>query len=243
MAYAFPPFVCPAQTETVRSQLDHGIRGLDFEVHVSTDLGDGGPTLALCLETCAAGALRMDVALGDVSSFLAVNPREVVTLMFEGGVDAAELQAAIAAAGLDHYALSRAMDDPWPTLHSMITAGTRIVVFADVTGTPPAWMLPLWSYVKETGRTFTSTASMTCDITRGATEAPLFMLNEYLVDGEGGASPGCDDPALAHMANAEPFFMNRVTACTQQRGVKPVFVAVDDYYDGDLSGVVRGLNR
>jgi hypothetical protein len=136
MAYAFPPFVCPAQTETVRSQLDHGIRGLDFEVHVSTELGDGGPTLALCLGTCAAGALRMDVALGDVSSFLAVNPREVVTLMFEGVVDAAELQAAIVAAGLDHYALSRAMDDPWPTLHSMITAGTRIVVFADVTGTP-----------------------------------------------------------------------------------------------------------
>jgi hypothetical protein len=270
MAYAFPPFVCPAQTMAVRSQLDRGIRALDLEVHTSTSLIDGGSELALCLGSCASGKLPTGVALSDVSAFLAVNPREIVTLLFEGGVDAGQLAAEIAAAGLDASALAHGPGDTWPTLDAMITAGTRVVVLADVTGTPPPWMLPLWTTVRETGRTSTSPAALTCDITRGAAGAPLLLLNEFLVDGEGGSavSPdggtegtpeggseggaeagpppplgaGCDDPSLAHEVNAEPFFQNRVTACTQQLGAKPTFVSVDDFEDGDLSGVIRALN-
>jgi hypothetical protein len=268
MAYAFPPFACPAQTQSVRTQLDHGIRGLDLEVRASTSLIDGASELALCLGSCAAGELPVSVALSDVSAFLAVNPREIVTLLFEGGADAGQLSADIVAAGLDRSALSHKPGDPWPTLHAMIAAGTRVVVLADVTGSPPPWMLPLWTTVRETGRTFTSPAALTCDITRGAANAPLLLLNEFLVDGEGGSGvvaadggsddggdggeagsvvgsplgPGCDDPALAHVVNGEPFFTNRVTACTQQLGVKPTFVSVDDFEDGDLSGVIRALN-
>jgi len=257
MAYAFPPFPCPAQSHPVRTQLDRGIRALDLEVHTSSDLGDGGATLALCLGACASGELPLGIALADVSAFLAVNPREVVTLLVGGGADAAQMASAITAAGLDAFALTRATGDAWPTLLGMITSGTRVVVLAEVTGTAPAWMLPLWTYVRETGRQFTSPVAMTCDIARGSTDAPLFMLNEFLVDGDAGVAPptdagaeagqplapGCDDPALAHVAGAEPFFMNRVTACVQQRGVKPTFVSVDDFDDGDVSGVVRSLNQ
>jgi hypothetical protein len=269
MAYAFPPFACPAQTVSVRAQLDHGIRALDFEAHDTTSLVDGASVLALCLGSCSGGELPISVALSDVSAFLAVNPREVVTLLFEGGADAGQLQAAIVAAGLDQSALSHNASDPWPTLHAMIVAGTRVVVLADATGTPPSWMLPLWTTVRETGRTFTSPSALTCDITRGAMNAPLVMLNQFLVDGDGGSpivfdagggeggageggteagppppplGPGCDDPGLAHFVNAEPFFQNRVTACTQQLGVKPTFVSVDDFEDGDISGVIRMLN-
>jgi hypothetical protein len=129
-------------------------------------------------------------------------------------------------------------------------------------------MLPLWTYVRETGRAFTSPAAMTCDIARGGSSAPLLMLNQFLVDGEGGGppvdaaaeggdedasvaadssaggplAPGCDDPALAHVVNAEPFITNRITACRQQLGAKPTFVSVDDAQDGDVWGVVRALN-
>jgi hypothetical protein len=148
----------------------------------------------------------------------------------------------------------------------MVTARTRLVVLADVTGSPPPWMLPLWTYVRETGRGFTTPAALTCNIARGAANAPLLMLNEFLVDGDAGAvvttgggteagadgeagtpggslGPSCDDPTLAHIVNAEPFFTNRVTACQQQLGAKPTFVSVDDAEDGDLSGVIRSLNR
>ena len=271
MAYAFPPFVCPAQTMTVRSQLDHGIRALDLEVHTSTSLIDGGSELALCLGSCASGKLPIRVALSDVSAFLAVNPREIVTLLLEGGVDAGQLAAEIVAARLDPVALTHRAGDAWPTLTAMIAAGTRVVVLADVTGTPPPWMLPLWTTARETGRAFASPAALTCDITRGAAGAPLLLLNEFIVDGEGGSAQtddggtqgtsdggseggaeagppppplgaGCDDPALAHVVNAEPFFQNRVTACTQQLGAKPTFVSVDDVEDGDLSGVIRAIN-
>jgi hypothetical protein len=254
MAYAFPPFPCPAQRLTIRQQLDQGVRALGLEAHTAAVTVDGGSPLALCLVDCAAGELPIAVGLEDVRAFLDVNPREIVTLLIEGGADAALLAGALAATGLDTFALTRALGDPWPTLDAMIAAGTRVVVFADVTGAPPPWMLPLWTYVAETGTQFSTRQAMTCAVTRGAGDAPLFRLNEFLVDGEGGAGApsdaeatgplvaGCDDPALAHAVNAEPFFTNRVTACTQQHGAKPTFVAVDDIDDGDLSGVIRALN-
>jgi hypothetical protein len=251
MAYAFPPFACPAQTSSVRYQLDHGIRALDLEAHVVTGDGDGSLSLALCLGSCDSGETPIDSALQDVSAFLAVNPREVVTLLIEGGIPADLLQAALAARGLDKVAWSKGATDPWPTLDAMIGAGKRVVVLADVTGSAPSFMLPLWSYVNETGRAFTTVASMTCDVTRGASSAPLYLLNEFLVDGEGGdpasegglpLAAGCDDPSLAHVANADPFFTNRVTACTRARGIPPTFVSVDDFEDGALFWVVRALD-
>ena len=252
MAYAFPPFACPAQDKTVRQQLDtEGIRALDFEAHPAHVVLDGGSPLAFCVASCDQGELPVSVALGDVSAFLAVNPREIVTLAVRGGVDAATLADAITAAGLDGYAIAQSLGEPWPTLNQMIDAGTRVVVFADVTGSPPAWMLPLWSFVAATGTDFTTPQSMTCDVAQGA-GAPLYWLSEFLVDGEGGATTsadsstflgvGCDDPALAQVVNAEPFFKNRVTACTQELGTKPTFVAVDFSGDGDVSGVLRELN-
>jgi hypothetical protein len=261
MAYAFPPFACPAQTVSVRKQLDQGVRALDLEAHASTSAGDAdaATTLDLCLGDCASGALPIGVAIADVSAFLAVNPREVVTLLVEGGVDAGALQSSLAAAGLDALAYSKAIGDPWPTLRAMITAGKRVVVLADTTGAAPDWMLPLWTYVDETGRTFASPQSMTCDVARGAPGAPLFLLNQFLVDSDGATTspadagdagndggstaPGCDDPVLAHVANAEPFFGNRVNACTQERGAKPTFVSVDDFEDGDAMNVVHSLNQ
>jgi hypothetical protein len=124
-------------------------------------------------------------------------------------------------------------------------------------------MMPLWTYVAETGTTFTTPQSMTCDVTRGAPDAPFYRLNDFLLDGDAGPAfavdtsvpdaapngtgaalgPGCDDLALARYANSEPFFMNRATACTQEHGSKPTFVAVDDFDIGDISGVVQALNR
>jgi hypothetical protein len=78
------------------------------------------------------------------------------------------------------------------------------------------------------------------------------MLNHFLVDGEAGSLPnesgtplaaGCDDMAVATLANAEPFFTTRVTLCAEARGVRPTFVSVDDVDEGDLLGVVQALNR
>ncbi len=52
----------------------------------------------------------------------------------------------------------------------------------------------------------------------------------------------CGSPALAQIANAEPFFGDRVTACTQQRGAKPTFLAVDFFDVGDVFGAAGALN-
>ena len=288
MAVGAPPFACPAQQQSLRAQLDHGIRALDFEVH-SLDVGDeggaadaaatgdgrdeggsdgggiadggdgGGPdavdaghgdatvgpvtsgALALCLGGCGSGQAPLADALTDVRSFLDVNPREVITLLLEGGVDAGSLAAALTAANLDGLAFPYEAGDPWPTLGQMIAAGRRVVVLADTTGAAPPWMLPLWTYVAETGRTFASTSMMSCNLTRGPADAPLYLLNEFLVDPDGG-NPGCGTPALAQEANAEPFFTDRTTACIAARSGNPAFIAVDDYDVGDVFGVTRALD-
>jgi hypothetical protein len=285
MAVGTPPFACPAQQQSIRTQLDHGIRALDLEVHAldggddggpadaaaigdggdegGTDGGDGGVdasdgdaavgngdatvgpitsgALALCLGGCGAGQASLASALTDVRSFLDVNPREVITLLLEGGVDAGSLGAALTAANLDSLAFPYAAGDAWPTLGEMIATGQRVVVLADTTGAAPPWMLPLWTYVAETGRTFASTSTMSCNLTRGPADAPLYILNELLVDPDGG-SAGCGTPALAQEANAEPFFTDRTNACIAARSGNPAFIAVDDYDVGDVFGVTRALD-
>jgi hypothetical protein len=257
MAYATPPFLCPTQDLAPNAQLNDGIRALEIEVHaISTATGDDGggdgggedaapaAALALCLGDCSNGELPLAGLLGDVAGFFAVNPREVVTLLVAGGVDANALATAFHAAGLDTLALPHASGDPWPTLGTMIANGTRLVVFAGVTGSPPPWMLSLSTYVASTGSTFASTSEMTCAVATGAASAPLYALNEYLVTTDD-ASPDagvCASSTLAQAANADPFFQNRVTACTQQHGSAPTFLVVDFCDVGDVQGVAHAVN-
>jgi hypothetical protein len=247
MAYVTPPFLCPTQDVSPRTQLDDGIRALEVEAHMlaSADAAaEAGAPLVLCPGDCSLGATPIAGTLDDVRAFLAVNPREVVTLIVEGGVDATDLAAAFTAAKLDTLAISRSStSDPWPTLQSMIAAGSRLVVFADATGSPPAWMLPLRAYVAETGATFSSTSAMTCNVALGSASAPLYLLNEFLVASDAGPVAGsCGSSALAGVANAEPFFDNRVADCTQQHGAKPTFLLVDFFEEGDVLGAARALD-
>ena len=138
IAYITPPFVCPAQDLSPRTQLDDGIRALLLEAHAvgsddagveeggspdASEAGTGGASLVLCAGDCALGATPIGATLADVAAFLAVNPNEIVTLLVEGGVDAPNLAAAFVAAGLDQVALPRvAVTDPWLTLATMITS-------------------------------------------------------------------------------------------------------------------------
>ena len=240
MAVGNPPFACPTQDQSLRSQLDHGIRAIDLEVH-GPATADAGAGLSFCLGTCAAGQVPLGPGLADVRAFLDVNPREVVTLLVEGPVPAAALESALATAGLDSLAYAHTAGTAWPTLDAMIAMQQRVVVLADTTGTAPAWMLPLWSNVAETGRGFSSVTAFTCDVTRGPADAPLFLLNEILV-APVDAGAACASAALAGQANAEPAFLDRANACVAVRGGKPNFVAVDDYDDGDVFGVTQALD-
>ncbi len=253
MAYVTPPFLCTSQDVSPRAQLDQGVRALEIEAHAhgspgdagdAGDAEDGGAQLVLCSGDCSLGSAPIGETLSAVSAFLSVNPREVITLLVEGSADAGDLAAAFSAEGLNSLALVRgATSDPWPTLEAMISGGTRLVVFADVTGPPPVWMLPLRTYVGETGVAFESASAMTCDVAVGSASAPLYLLNEYLVTSDAGpAGKPCGSPALAQIASADPFFANRVSACAQQRGMKPAFLAVDFFEMEDALDTARALN-
>ena len=97
---------------------------------------DGRPGAFLCHIHCAFGAQPLVDGLAEVAAFLAANPDDVVTLVIEDGIPAAETAAAFDAAGLAGFVHAQRRLGPWPTLGELIDRGERLVVFAENEGPP-----------------------------------------------------------------------------------------------------------
>jgi hypothetical protein len=121
-AYHDPPFRRFAQNEPVRTQLDRGVRALDFEFHENVTGAQ------ICYGDCAFGEFPAAMALQDVAAFFADNPREVVTVLVEYASPNVPVADAFRQAGLDKFAFVHDRGTPWPTLDELIASGRRLVV-------------------------------------------------------------------------------------------------------------------
>jgi hypothetical protein len=117
------------QYESLTSQLNAGIRFLQAQTHVKNG------ALEMCHTTCAeldSGTLVS--YLTTITTWMAANPNEVVTLLLTNGDGAAVslFGAAMTSSGLSAYAYTPpsqlAMAD-WPTLQELINKNTRLVMF------------------------------------------------------------------------------------------------------------------
>jgi hypothetical protein len=117
------------QYESLTSQLNAGIRFLQAQTHVKNG------ALEMCHTTCAeldSGTLVS--YLTTITTWMAANPNEVVTLLLTNGDGAAVslFGAAMTSSGLSAYAYTPpsqlAMAD-WPTLQELINKDTRLVMF------------------------------------------------------------------------------------------------------------------
>jgi hypothetical protein len=117
------------QYESLTSQLNAGIRFLQAQTHVKSGV------LEMCHTTCGeldAGTLVS--YLTAITTWMAANPNEVVTLLLTNGDGAAVslFGAAMVSSGLSAYAYTPpsqlAMAD-WPTLQELIDNETRLVMF------------------------------------------------------------------------------------------------------------------
>ena len=231
MSNAAAGWVLPNQNVGVSQQLQDGIRGLMLDTYEA----DG--ELLLCHSTCLAGSQPLVEGLGEIEAFLADNPNEVVSIIFENYITHAQTASAFESSGLIDYVYAHEAGEPWPTLGALIDAGTRLLVFQEKLPEEAEypWLMRIWDHAWDTPFSAATPEDLSCDVGRGNPENPLFLLNHFLT-GLGG------DPALAEMVNYNPFFIDRARECEDMDSALPNFVAVDFYDIGDLFEVVDALN-
>jgi hypothetical protein len=222
----------PTQHRDIRKQLDDGIRGLFLEAHQS------GADIVLCAGACSDGSLQARTALEDVRAFLEVNPREIVTMVVETSLPAAEVAAVFSAAALDTQAVVQSRAATWPTLGELIQSGKRLVVLSEGDGERPSWLLSLWDFAWSTSATLTAPEQMDCSLARGNRQNPLQLVRHYLVPDtpDGGAREDS-----ANIVNANPFLMDHLRACQVKNQRAPGLVAVDFYDVGDVVMAARNV--
>ena len=226
----------PAQDLALSAQLQRSVRALMLELHSY----QGG--VSACRGDCAEGNVALAVALQQVVEFFAGNPREVLTLLLDTTLDAETVAAEFVAKGLDAAALVKAPEEPWPTLGSMLDAGTRLVVFANAEGTGPSWLLPRDTYLWETGSNWTSLSSMSCNPAVGDASRPMYVVHHDLVAPADGDEAGQPSAELALEANVWKKVTTRLQACAAQFERVPNFVAVDYFELGDPTGAAQVMN-
>jgi hypothetical protein len=121
------------QDFTITQQLAFGVRFLQGQTHLSI-----GGELSLCHTNCLledAGTLVS--FLQTVKSWMDKNPNDVVTLLITNGdnLPISRFDQAFQSSGIKPYAFippsspNQLPIGSWPTLHALISAGTRLVVF------------------------------------------------------------------------------------------------------------------
>jgi hypothetical protein len=198
----------------------------------------GGPeALYMCHGLCETGATSFDDTLGDIRSWLATNPDEVLTIFVEDHVDAADVAESVLAADLEDYLFTPVDGEPFPTLAEMIQSGQRLVVMLESGDGRPdhPWLVNGFDFVQETPYDFPTVESFSCAPNRGVPDAPLLQINHWL----NGFTNLVSD---AQLVNAADVLGARAEQCREERGLQPNLVAVNYADIGDLMAVVDRLN-
>lgn len=223
-------FGAPNQSRSMRRQLDDGVRALMLDVY--SNLG----RTFLCHGTCALGRRLLADGLCDITRFLDENPNEVVSIIFESYVPAADVERAFIESELIERVRPQQAGTPWPTLRAMIDADQRVVVFTDRDGGARPWYLNVWAHAWETPFSArTPTDLETCAMNRGDRANPLFIFNHFLTN-------PLASRELAQMVNFNPLLIDRARRCQRETSAMPNFITVDYYDIGDALSVTRTLN-
>jgi hypothetical protein len=253
-------FLAAWQDLDIAGQLDNGVRALMLDLHYWTTPAEAAPVLAgldrrtravlaplvqtfephpgvwLCHELCQLGADSARAQLRALGQWLTDHPDDVVTLILEDNVSAADVQATVSAAGLDHrLATPPAPGEPWPTLQQMIRSGRTLAVFTQTAKLTTGPIRNFYQYAAETPFEADNISALSCQPGRGAATAPLFLVNNWVT-----ATIPSRTQALA--TNGRLFLLDRVRRCEIQRNLRATFVAVDFTQVGQPLQVVDELN-
>ncbi len=208
----------------------------------------GPRAVYLCHRFCELGALPIVDALRQVRDFLAANPDEVVVMVIEDYVEPTDIDAAVRKSGLIDYVYDGELDPrSLPTLQQIIDSGGRALMMAedsDGGSEFPYYHSAYDALVQETPYSFKDPKLLTdaanlkasCKPNRGQGSAPLFLLNHWI-----DTSPA-PRPSNATKVNAREALLARIERCEELRGLRPNFVSIDFFEEGDVFEVVDELN-
>jgi hypothetical protein len=194
------------------------------------------PEVYLCHVYCELGATPAVDAFKLVNGYLEENPNEVVVLIVEDHVSAADFEVAVRASGLDRRAFHFRPGTPLPTLREMIESEHNVVFMAENQGGSADWYPNAYKgLLEDTPYKFETVDDFTCAIGRGGLESTLFLMNHWL----------SGDPAsqtVADTVNDRDVLNERVDVCRSEQDRVPNMIAVDFYSSGDTFAVVDELN-
>ncbi|KAL7424979.1 hypothetical protein Q5752_000666 [Cryptotrichosporon argae] len=240
-SYAVGSTVADNQDKNVTGQLNDGIRALQIQTHNTTS------GIHVCHTSCElvdGGTLTSYLA--SVAAWLAANPNDVVTLIMVNTDDLAvsNFAAEFEAAGLSSLAYAPAAATvalaDWPSLGTLIDAGTPLVVFmdyeADFTTTP--YILDEFANMFEDAYDVTS-QDFSCaqNRTDGSPTSQLMLINHFLDEaydfvGTTFWVPNKDKLNETNAASGYGSIGAHVDSCNQIWGRKPNIILLD-YYDSN----------
>lgn len=242
------------------TQLDAGVRLLSLQILWNNDSSQ----LRLCHTLCAlydAGSLVS--WLSEIKQWIDMNPNEVVTLVLVNAANAAASQIAsdYVNSGIINYAFTPLanMQQPWPSLSSLISANTKLITFvASLSENSAApYLLNEFDYAFENPYQVTSPQNFSCfpdrpSAIKGNTVAAessgrLFLMNHFLGQQqlldivtpavESSSNTNSADPSAPGSLGAA------VQSCFSQYGKAPNFVLVDFFNVGPAVTTVDGFNN
>ncbi|MGK0253132.1 MAG: hypothetical protein ACI9OE_000592 [Mariniflexile sp.] len=222
------PFL-PNQTQSVNAQLNAGVRGLMLDVY------DDNGTSMVYHGYAFIGSKPLSNFLNTIKTFLDNNPNEIVTIILECYTSANAIENEMNGSGLSGYLYTHPELTSWPTLQTMINNNKRLVIFSDQNDASPSqgWYHYVWDEAFENPYSAANSGEFSCQVNRGNGSNDLFILNNFITPA---------NATDAQTVNTNPYFLNRVQQCQQERGKFPNFITVDFSELGDALAVVNQLN-
>ena len=223
-------WLAPNQEESITVQLEREIRGLMLDTHYNADQQP-----SLCHGDCIWGERPLRDGLEEIRIFLDNHPHEVVTIIFEAYISAADTASAMDQAQLSPYLYTQPAGEPWPTLQELIDRDQRLVVFTDAPEEAFDACHDVWAFCWETHWAAEAPMDLDCTPNRGSTDNSLFILNHFL-------TAPIALPSLAEQVNHNPFLLQRAQLCQKKQSALPNFVTVDFAATGSVLETVDVLN-
>ena len=226
-------FTFPNQNFNISNQLNNGVRALMLDVY------DHSGVPSVYHGSSILGKEPLINYLIDIHSFLVDHPNEVVTIFLECYVEANTIEAVVNKSGLNNYLYTHKRGELWPTLQEMITNNTRLVVFSDVddASTSQQWCHYVWDYAVETHYSVSNSNDFNCNFNRGDSLNNLFIFNHFVT-----SLLGTGNESISTQVNSNPFFIDRINQCREQKNKFPNFITVDFYELGNAMETVDILN-
>ncbi|KAJ5951238.1 uncharacterized protein N7479_009651 [Penicillium vulpinum] len=250
------PFVRPNnvaanQALDVTSQLDDGVRTLQFQTHYENG------TMYLCHTSCQLlGVGTLEKYLTDVNKWMRKNPYDVVTFIIGNFdyVSPENFTTPIYNSGLKDLIYTptkvpMALDD-WPTLSEMILRQKRAVFFMDYEANQTAhpWLMDQFSQVWETpfsptDPTFPCTQQRPPGLSPQAARNRMYMANHNLnlqlnLGTLSLLIPNTAEVSETNSVNGSGSLGAMAENCTEMWGRPPNMLLVDYYNYGDFNGSV-----